>query len=175
MELTARTHIPYPRDLVFRTIRDRLPELAPYMPNVKKIEMRERTDDGTVTKFLNVWTASADIPAAARSYIRPEILMWDDRARWNEADFSCEWSIHTHAWPGVVECSGRNVYVEDGGGTELRIGGTLVLHMDKSPVPRLLGNTVRPIVERIIVAGMKPNLTSIGEAVTGYLKAQPKT
>ena len=42
MELVARTLILFPRDLVFQTLRERLPELVPYLPNVKRIQTLER-------------------------------------------------------------------------------------------------------------------------------------
>jgi hypothetical protein len=109
----------------------------------------------------------------AQRYLQPELFQWTDRALWDESQFSCDWSIETHAWPGVVECSGRNVYTTAGEATVLEIHGSLVLNMDKAPIPRLLGATVRPVVERIIVAALKPNLVSIGDAVSGYLKANP--
>lgn len=172
MELTARTRIPYPRELVYRTIRDRLPELAKYMPNVKEIVMKEREDKGTQVRFLNLWTASSEIPAIAQRYVKPELFQWKDRALWDESGWWCDWSVETGAWPGVVECGGRNVYVEYDGGVELQINGTLTLNLDKAPIPKLFVGSVRPLVERMIVAAMKPNLTSIGDAVAGYLKAQ---
>lgn len=172
MELTARTRMPFARPLIFRTIRDRLPDLAKYMPNVKNIEMKEREDKGPQVRFLNVWQASTEIPAIAQRYVKPDLFMWNDKALWDETDWSCQWKIETLAWPGVVECSGRNVYIEIGGETELQINGTLNLNLDKAPIPRLFVGTVRPIVERMIVASLKPNLTSIGDAVVSYLKAQ---
>ena len=172
MELKARTRMPFPRELVYRTIRDRLPELAPYMPNVKEIQMKERVEDGPRVRFLNIWFGKTEIPAIAQRYVKPELFQWTDKAVWDESDFSCEWAIETHAWPGVVVCSGRNVYVTIGNETELQINGTLTLNLDKAPIPRLFVGTVRPIVEKLIVAGLTPNLTSIGDAVGGFLKAQ---
>jgi hypothetical protein len=172
MELDARTRVPYPRELVFRTIRDKMPSLSDYMPNIKSIEVKERVDADSVVRFVNLWTASADIPAVASKILKPEMLTWIDRAEWSENGFTCDWKIETNALPGLVICQGHNVYNSIGNETELVIKGTLQINMDKAPVPRLLAGTVRPVIERIIISAMKPNLTSIGEAVAAYLKAQ---
>ena len=80
----------------------RPPDLAPYMPNIKRIEERERTDNGPETRFINIWTASTEIPTLAQRYLTPEMLQWVDRARWDESQYSCDWVIETNAWPGVA-------------------------------------------------------------------------
>lgn len=172
MEIYAKTRVPYSRELVFRTIRDKMPSLAQYMPNVKSIEVKEHSESPDVIRFVNLWTANADIPALAQKVLKPEMLTWIDRAEWRESDFSCDWKIETNALPGLVLCNGHNVYTVIGNETELEIKGELNINMDKAPVPRLLAGTVRPMIEKIIITAMKPNLVSIGEAVAGYLKAQ---
>ena len=174
MELLAHTRIKYPRDVVFPAIRDKLPELAPHMPNVKSIVVVERHDEPPIVRFVNIWTAATEIPAVAQRYVSPDLLKWTDRASWDSTSYSCDWKIETHAWPGVVECSGRNTYTVVGDETQLDIRGNLELHIEKASVPRLLAGTVRPIIERIIVTSMRPNLVSIGDAVSLYLQAQEK-
>ena len=49
MKLEADARIAFPRELVFSTYRDRLPQLVPFLPDVKSIVVQERTDapDGT--------------------------------------------------------------------------------------------------------------------------------
>ncbi len=172
MELLAKTHIPFARDLVFRTLRDNLPLLVPHMPNVRVIEVKKRADEGTRADLLNEWTAATEIPAVARKFVAAEQLKWLDYATWDEGDFTCDWHIETHAMPGVVECRGHNVYHAAGAETELEIKGELVLHLEKTKVPRLLAGTVRPIIERIVITALKPNLLAVGDGVSGYLRAK---
>jgi hypothetical protein len=172
MDLVARARIPFPRELVFGTIRDRLPELVPHMPNVKSIEVKERHEEGAVTRLLNLWTAKAEIPAIAQRYMKAEMLQWTDSATWDAARFVCDWSIEMLAFPGVLECSARNTYHAVGDETELEINGSLVLHLDRAPIPRMIAFTVRPLIERIVGTSLRPNLTSIGDGVAGYLRAQ---
>ena len=172
MDVSSRMRIPFPRDLVYRTIRDQLLDLVPYMPSVKAIELQQRTEEGGIIRFVNLWWAGTEIPAVAQRVLKPEMLSWIDRASWDESHFTCDWSMETNALPGVLECAGRNVFKAVGDETDLEVTGTLALHMDKLPVPKLIGGAVRPVIERIVVSAIRPNLTNIGDAVSGYLKAQ---
>ncbi len=172
MELKAQTRIDFPRELVFRTYRDKLPDLVHFLPNVSSIVVKDRKDDGARTKLLNVWTAKTEIPAAAQRFLKPEMLMWHDHADWDESSYVCNWRIETLAFTEAVECQGRTVYTAVGDKTELQISANLVLHLDKAKIPRLLAGTVTPMVERVVVANLKPNLLATGEGIAKYLQSQ---
>lgn len=174
MELVAKTRIPFPRELAFATLRDRLPETVPYLPNVKSLVVKERTVDGSRTRLLNEWAANVEIPSMLSSYIKPEMLMWMDDATWDESNFTCQWKLYTNAIPGLFTCVGSTTLVSVGNETEMNLQGDLSIDMTKSPVPRLLAGTLRPVVEKIVVTALKPNLTSVGDAVTKFLQAQAK-
>ncbi|MFN7135537.1 MAG: hypothetical protein ACK4N5_25925, partial [Myxococcales bacterium] len=165
MELKAQTRLDFPRDLVFRTYRDKLPELTAYLPNVSSIVVKDRRDDGPRTKLVNLWTAKTEIPAAAQKFVKPEMLMWHDHAEWDETGWVCHWRIETLAFTEAVECRGRTVYTAVGDRTDLDISADLVLHLDKAKVPRLLAGTVKPVIERIVVSNLKPNLLATGEGI----------
>lgn len=172
MELNAQTRINFPRELVFRTYRDKLPELVHFLPNVSSIAVKERRDDGPLTKLVNVWTAKTEIPAAAQRFLKPEMLMWNDHAEWDESGFVCNWRIETLAFTEAVECQGRTVYTAAGDKTDLHISANLVLRLEKAKIPRLLAGTVTPMVERVVIANLKPNLLATGEGIEKYLQSQ---
>ena len=174
MELIATTKVGFPRDLVFKTYRDKLPELVPHLPNVTSIVVKQRKDEGQKTTLVNLWTGRADIPAVAAKFVKQEMFQWTDFADWDEATYTCKWRSETGAFPGLVECSGTTAYVEVPGGTELRIVGNLVLHLSRAHIPRLLSGTVTPVVEKIIIGNLKPNLLSTGQGVEKYLQAQKR-
>jgi hypothetical protein len=159
--------------LVFHTYRDQLPETVPYLPNVSSIEVKERSDLDGHTKLVNLWTAKTDIPSIARKFVKPEMLQWTDYADWDPANWTCHWRIETHAFPGLVECTGSTSFHEAGEGrTELRVDGKLVMHLEKAHVPRLLAGSVQPIIEKIVVGNLRPNLLSTGEGVEKFLLAR---
>jgi hypothetical protein len=177
MEIIANTKIHFPRELVFRTYRDEIQETVPYLPTVASIEVRERHDDGPRTRMVNLWTAKTQIPSLAKKFIQGEMLSWTDRADWDQNQWQCRWSIETYAFPGMVECSGTTHFVEVGAETEIRINGSLVLHLEKAHIPKLLAGTVQPIIEKLVVEGLKPNLLSTGQGVEKLLtkKSSPKS
>lgn len=171
MKITARTKVAFPRDVVFHAYRDRIQEAVPFLPNVRSIEVVERHEEGTRTKLLNRWSAQHEVPALARKYIGEDGLSWNDRAEWDQAIWTCRWTIETLAMPGVMRCEGQTVFVETPEGTEIQLDGDLQLQLEKLKVPRLLAGTVAPIVEKMVVAALTPNLAATGTAIEKLLKS----
>ena len=67
-------------------LRVELPDIAAYMPDVKKIEVlsRRETDDGV--KLHNRWYASTELPKMLQSVVKPEWMQWDDYAEWSDSE-----------------------------------------------------------------------------------------
>lgn len=172
MRLNGRTRVAFPRPVVFRAYRDELPRVVPFLGNVESIVVEQRQDEGTRSLLVNLWRAKGDIPAVAQRFLKPEMLAWTDRARWDEADLSCQWEIQAHALPGVVECTGRTIFHERGGETEVEVDGELTLHLERMSIPRLFIGAARPVVEKIIVTALTPNLVATGTAVEKYLRSR---
>ena len=169
MQLVAHTKVTFPKELVFRTYRDNLVDTVPFLPNVKAIVVRERKDAPPMTELVNIWTAKTEIPSLARRFIKADMLMWTDYASWDEASWKCNWRIETHAFPGLMECRGCTEFFEAGTGTDIKVAGDLVLHLERAHIPRLLAGTVQPVIEKIIITALKPNLLSTGEGVEKFL------
>ncbi len=170
MRIVADDRVPFPREVVYRTYRDRLVELVPFLPNVREIEVRERKDEDDAVRLVNVWHAKAEIPAVARSVLRPEMLAWTDRAVWREAEWTTEWRIETHAFTEAVTCAGRNEFVAQGDATVIRIRGDLRIDLRQvRAVPRLLAGTIGPVVEKFVVAMITPNLSKVSRGIEKLL------
>ena len=177
MKIDADTRIAFPREVAFRTYRDELPNLIPWLPNVKSIEVKETEDApggvATRTRKLNLWRAKADIPAAAQRIIKPDMLAWDDHALWDEADWTCEWRVAPHFFGDRIRCSGKNNYVVDGAHVILQIRGELTVDAQGLPgVPRLVAGPVASAIERFVVALLTPNLTAVGKGLEAYLRSK---
>ena len=126
MELRSDARIPFPRDVVFAAYRDDIVKLLPYLPNVRRIEVKSRKDDGPRSDLVNIWHGGGEIPAAARAVLSESMLSWTDYATWLRDQWACEWRIETHAFTEAVQCGGRNEFIEDGpGNTILQIRGKL--------------------------------------------------
>lgn len=179
MKIEADARISFPKDLVFSTYRDRLPELVPYLPNIKAITVLEREDDhqGTpgVSKLLNLWEAKGEIPKVAQSIIKPDMVAWHDHALWNENQWICEWRTVPKMFTDNIRCEGSSNYLEDGDGTILQIRGILDLDLKGVPgVPKFLAGKVAPHVEKFVVDLLKPNLISVADGLEKFLKAEAK-
>jgi len=173
MKVEADTFIDFPRELVFRTYRDRLPELVPHLPNVKEIRVESRSDEGPISQLVNRWEANADVPKMARSVVKPEMMVWLDHARWDEAAWTCDWRIEHATFREQVHCQGRNHYVADGDRTRLEIRGEISVDATRIPgVPRMLAGTLAPVIERFIVQTIRPNLVSTADGVQAFLKSE---
>ncbi|MCC7384992.1 MAG: hypothetical protein IT384_24315 [Deltaproteobacteria bacterium] len=177
MKIEADATIAFPRELVFSTYRDRLPDLVPHLPNIRSIQVLEREESPNgavgVTRLLNLWKAEGDIPKVAQAVIKPDMLEWKDFARWDAPAWACDWRSVTSMFTEQVKCGGRNTFVDLGGATRLEIRGALDVDLKTIPgVPRFLAGTIAPVVEKFIVALLTPNLTSVSKGLEAFLRSE---
>jgi hypothetical protein len=172
MKLDTSVEIPFPRQRVFETYRDKLPDLVPYLPNIRGIEVTSRQDQGAVVVLVNRWRGGGEIPAIARSVISEKLLEWDDFATWDASAFKCDWRQTVPAFKNLLKSEGVNLFQEAGPDrTRLTISGLLEVDAAKIPgVPRLLSKAIGAAVETFLVAAIKPNLLSVSKGLERYLE-----
>ena len=175
MKIDVNSTISYSRDLVFDTYREEIQALVQYLPNIDKIDVVSREENNGVVTFENHWYASAsDIPKVAQAFVKPEMMKWIDRASWNLNDKTCNWEIETFFMKEAVSCKGLNTFSEAGDGAmTLRIQGDLELNVKKVPgIPTLLAGTIRPQLEKFIIAMITPNFETINKGIASYLASK---
>lgn len=171
MRISSDATIRYPRKQVWDAYRDRLPELLPYLPNIRGIETKERTTRGDVVQLVNVWRGGGDIPAVARAFVSESMISWTDRATWREDAWECDWSTEPHVFAEAFEARGTNRYVEVPGGTRLEIRGDLAIDAAKiKGVPRLLAGTIGRAVEEFLAKTISKNLSDVSAGVERWLR-----
>jgi hypothetical protein len=162
--------IAFPLTQVYETYRDRLPEIAAFMPDIKTIEVKSRVDGANGPKVHNVWTASTEIPAIARRVIKPSMMQWDDHADWNDGQTYVDWRLVIPAFANQVRCSGRNSFSNAGKATRVELTGTLDIDIRSIPgVPRLLARKIKPQVEAFIGRLIQPNLETVNVSLEKFL------
>ncbi len=173
MKIEADSVMPFSRALIYETYRDKLVDLVPHLPNVTSIEVRERSDDGDVSRLLNIWHGAGEIPAVARKLLSQSMLSWSDHATWKQQEWICDWRIETHAFTEAISCSGCNRFVAvSENETRLEIRGEIVIDLKKvRGVPRFLAGSVGPTVEKFLVNQITPNLTRVSDGLVKYLQA----
>lgn len=172
-EINIKDEVGYDRETVYKTFRDSLVELLPYLPDVKNIDVKERTEEGDeVVKVVNLWKANPEeIPKLAQAFIKPEMLEWTDYASWDQGKWSCDWDMEVGFLSDAVTCRGTTTYEERGEGrTEVSIRGELKVDGKKIPgVPRLAAGKVGSVIEAFVVKMITPNLTQVNRGIERYL------
>ncbi len=176
MDIKADGTVHHPRPIVFRTLRDRLAEVAHFIPNVTAIDPVERVEEGPGRhRIVNVWHGEGSIPAVAKRFVKPDMLTWTDRALWDEDTWTTEWEQQTAFFTERVSCSGQNRFVEvDPNITRIEIRGAFELNLKGlGGLPGPLARRASPAVERFIVALITPNLQKTSTAAERLLDGGP--
>lgn len=175
MRIEADSVIPFPRDVVFRAYRDDLTKVVEFMPNVRRIDIVSRKDDGGITTLHNVWHGGGDVPAALRAFVDEKLLAWDDFATWNEDAHGCDWSIRTHAFTEAVSCKGHTKMIPVGEGkTRVELAGDFAIDGKKlKGIPSLVAGSVGRAVEGFLAKQITANLGSTTDALARYLSQKP--
>jgi hypothetical protein len=172
MEIRSESRIAYPRDQVYRAYRDRLPEIAKYIPDIREIVVRSREETPRGPRLHNEWIADREVPSFAQAILKPEHLRWDDLAEWHDDERYVAWTLKTRAFTDAVRCSGRNTFLEDGGGTRVLLTGDLTIDLKEIPgVPSFLAKRIAPQVEKFIVSLVTPNLERVNASIERFLDA----
>ena len=171
MRFTITDELPYPRDLVFKTHRDKLQELVEYLPNIESVECKSRKENGPITKLENFWTGTtSDVPAVLRPIIKAQYLTWTDFAEWDEENHRCSWNIVLGVLPNSVTARGVNIFREEGDETIVDITGEFIVHPNNIPhVPNFVAKKATPAIEKFVVSLLKPNLRMSNAAVVEYI------
>jgi hypothetical protein len=171
MELRADARIPYPRDVVFAAYRDDIKKLLPYLPNVRSIDVKSRSQKGPIVEIVNEWRGGGEIPSPIRAVLGDSMLAWTDHATWNSEQLRCDWRTESHALAGALRCMGSNVFLEDGPGkTSLEIRGALEIDAGKiRGVPSFLAGKVGRTFEEILGGKIRLNLIETAKGLTAYL------
>lgn len=176
MKIESQDRVRFPRDLVFITVRDRVPEIVDFLPNVKRIDDLSREElDGNRVKIIRRWFGKGEVPAAAQKVVKPEMLSWVDTAIWDLSKFSCSWELTHETFTSQFRCSGMTLYQEEGNAcTRIEFTGDLSLDLNNiAGVPRLIARSFGPIVEKVLVSLITPNLSHLPKALGTFL-AQTK-
>lgn len=172
MEIRSESRIKYPRAQVYQAYRDRLPEIARFIPDIKEIVVVSREDRPQGPRLHNEWASDREIPSFASAFLKPEHLRWDDYADWSDAAFHVDWTLKTRAFTDAVRCSGRNAFLEDGTGTRVLLTGDLQIAVQEIPgIPSFLGKRLAPQVEKFIISLVTPNLERVNASIEQFLDA----
>ena len=175
MHFQKEDKISHPADVVLDTMIHRMEAIAPFLPNVERIDTLEVKPrrNGRIY-IVRRWQGVTDnIPRALQPFLSKEWLAWIDTALWVPQEYKVEWTLSTKLGQ-LYECSGTNYFEpypnEEATSTRIRVTGELKVYPERFPgIPRFLGVRLAPTIERFIVALITPNLTEVARGLQGYL------
>ncbi len=175
MHFEKEDKISHPASVVLDTMIDRMEAIAPFLPNVERIDTLEkkRRRNGRIF-IVRRWQGVGDsIPRALRPFVSKDWLAWIDTALWVPHEFKVEWTLSTKLGH-LYECSGTNYFEPypraEATSTRIRVTGDLQVYPDRLPgIPRILGARLAPAVESFVVALITPNLTEVAKGLQLYL------
>lgn len=161
---------------VWVTVRDRLPELVPFMEDMEKITQLKRVElpDGIV-RLDNLWQANPRLPLLQTAHMKPEMFAWIDRAEWRPPSHECSWRIESRFLPESIECWGVTRYQPalGGRGTRVTIEGQLALTAPNLPGLAFLDGSLVQGFETLASSLIPKNMRKMTEAVGGFLDQYP--
>lgn len=175
MEIKKSHIIDRPLDDVYLLVRDRLQEIVPYLPNIRKIEVlsHQHKNNNQQTETLNHWYAQVEIPSIAQKFIKEELFAWKDKAIWDNQNYHVNYELESFWGKDLYKAIGRNSFKKvSENQTELTVSCQVTIHPDKVPgVPKFLVSKVLPTVEEMIKKILEPNLSQLGVGLNKYYAA----
>jgi hypothetical protein len=171
MRIHSESIIRHPQARVYAAYRDRLPEIAEYIPDVKEIVVESREEKDGVVKIHNVWIADREVPVFAKPFLKPEMMRWDDFAEWVDAKNMVRWNLKLRLFTDSVRCGGTNTFrAVDDKTTAVTLEGDLDIDLKTIPgVPNILAGGLKPKVEKFIVSLITPNLEKVNQSLQQFL------
>jgi len=169
MHIESEDRLDRPVSDVYPLVRDRLPELLPYLPDVEQIveSSRERTSETRVS-VINQWKAKPKVPGMVAKFVPPEVFGWKDTALWKDDETTVEYRLEGFGY----EVDGTTEFVPDGEGTTIRVTATVTIHPETFKIPRLVFKKVFPLLEGTIKKAVQPNLTALARGLRAYFADQ---
>lgn len=175
MHLKHKDIIDRPREEVYNLVKKELEKIAPFFPNVEKVEVKsmEENTEKEETYIINHWFAKAEIPAIAEKFVKKELFSWKDSATWKDKEFIVEYELESFWANDLFDAKGINSFKEIDGKTELTVSCDVEIHPNKVPgVPKFLVKKVLPIIEEMLKGVLAPNLKGLGQGLKGYYESK---
>ena len=175
MRFEVRETTKYPREVVFATHRDRLEDIARYLPDVEKIDLRGRSRHaGGREQQTHLWTGSPSaLPLLFRPFVPPNLLVWQQVTTWDPSTWTATWAIEVPGLGQAIVANGTNVYVDHGGSCRIDLDGDFAFHPERVPQLAAIPSSMAPMIEKVVVGLIVPMIERTGSAVAKYLDEHP--
>ena len=153
-------------ETLFRTMRDRMAEVAAALPDIEAIDELDRREGREGLIVVNRWRAATRVPGFLQAQLGTEIA-WEDHAVWSATANACAWTIRPSIGDGAIACEGTTRFepAMAGRGTRAQFSGELRIRPEF--VARVAGPLAKPLtafVEQIATTLIPANFRHAAEA-----------
>ena len=160
-----------PLQELWTIMRDHLVEFAGQIADIEDVHQITRTvEPGGKVHIVNEWRARQQVPSNLQSMLKLGELRWTDRNTWDEATWTCSWTIEPIALGDHFACSGQTIFAMAmaGQGTRVTFTGDLDLKADLFASLGGVEPTMISFVESIVTTIIPRNLRSVVEAAAAF-------
>ena len=170
MKLNVSEALPLPADEVFHLLRDHMPRLVPYLYDISRIDVTDRSEDGDIVRLTNHWYGDlASVPGPVRKFASQDLFSWKDHATWTTSTRSASWWLEPRVGGRVFECKGTTAVHQEGDASSLHMDIDLQIHPQNVPgVPKILARRFAPQVEAAIAGQLTPNMKNLAVSIRRY-------
>ncbi len=176
MNLSSSDTINAPVDQVYRLIRDEMPKVAEFIPDISRIKkISEDKIPGTnKTKIINHWFSSIELPSLLKAFITEDLLSWKDVATWDDEAKRVDFFLEPFIASTLFTASGNNVFTAKGeNSTLMTVTFDVELYPENIPgLPRFIAAKAKPAVESLLKKILYPNMTNLAKGLNEYIKSQ---
>lgn len=171
-EYSLKTEVPI--EIVYQTLRDNLYKLAPYLPDIAKIELLDRKETEDKVYTLNKWQGKNILPAVISQFIRLDGIAWLDKGQWSKSEYVCEWSYEPYIFQNNINARGKDIYSTDGKYTTIKLIGDINVNLEQYPfmivVPTVMREKIVDEFLNVVLALIKPNFIGLIKGLEEYVK-----
>jgi hypothetical protein len=165
-----------PLEPVWKTVRDRLPELVQFVDDLESVTVIQRDVPGQGrVRLLNQWRTRQNVPALLQPKLGAAAIGWLDRNEWDEATRRCNWQIEPNVLGDHISCRGMTSYEPAIAGRGTRVTFEGVFDLSPSALRSVAGPFERPLtafVESIVTTMVPKNFRRILEAATELIRSE---
>lgn len=173
MDFKRVSIVKYPVEAVWLTMRDKMPEVASLLDEIKTIDLiSSEADDTGKLNVTKVWSAAPSLPDFVRKHISDDMISWTEHGIWQDDTKACHWNITSHAFNEAIHCEGITQFQSalGGKGTRITFSGTINIDMKQLSHKIMVAQAIPAQVIELIAKNIIPrNFAESTKGVEAYL------
>jgi hypothetical protein len=171
MKFNTNQILKYPPATVWAAMRDQMHAIVASQNDMDYVRIDQRIQKTPkILHILSTWKADPPLPAFLKSFIKPDMLVWNDDALWDNEKHICDFKIKTHYQVEDIYCTGHITLEAMAGGKSTRIHYSGELTIKKTPrssifMTGLVIRGIESVASTLIENNFSKVVKGLGEAI----------